>query len=252
MPLHVRRAIVSVEVVKRNLTAGGGAQEFVYNVKLIDKGRMHELLARHRLPPGVLPDATTAARYVSSPARPEDHQCRMAALGERVKFAKTAVVIVVTLAPTMLAISCGGSATQPIVAPTPVLPPAPQAGLAGTWTGTGADSQGAITVAWSLTQSGDSVSGTVKTQAVNPNDGSCNSCHRNKSGSLLGTISKSTLNVTMFFAAGGNGDPTPACSATLTGRMAIVAEPSLTVDYAGADTCEGPFMNGTLVMVRPP
>jgi len=47
MPLHVRRAIVSVEVVKRNLTAGDGAQEFVYKVKLIDKGRMHELLARH-------------------------------------------------------------------------------------------------------------------------------------------------------------------------------------------------------------
>jgi len=47
MPLHVRRAIVSVEVVRRNLTAGDGAQEFVYKVKLIDKGRMHELLARH-------------------------------------------------------------------------------------------------------------------------------------------------------------------------------------------------------------
>ena len=47
MPLHVRRAIVSVEVVKRNLTAGDGAQEFVYKVKLIDKGRMHELLARN-------------------------------------------------------------------------------------------------------------------------------------------------------------------------------------------------------------
>ena len=47
MPLHVRRAIVSVEVVKRNLTAGDGAQEFVYKVKLIDKGKMQELLARH-------------------------------------------------------------------------------------------------------------------------------------------------------------------------------------------------------------
>jgi len=34
--------------------------------------------------------------------------------------------------------------------------------------------------------------------------------------------------------------------------MAIVAEPSLTVAYAGADTGEGPFMNGTLVMARQP
>jgi phage terminase small subunit len=47
LPPQIRRAIVSVEVVKRNLTAGDGAQEFVHKVKLIDKGRMHELLARH-------------------------------------------------------------------------------------------------------------------------------------------------------------------------------------------------------------
>ena len=30
MPLHVRRTIVSVEVVRRNLTAGDGMQEYVY------------------------------------------------------------------------------------------------------------------------------------------------------------------------------------------------------------------------------
>jgi hypothetical protein len=44
---QVRRAIVSVEVAKRNLAAGDGTQEYVHKVKLIDKGRMHELLARH-------------------------------------------------------------------------------------------------------------------------------------------------------------------------------------------------------------
>jgi phage terminase small subunit len=47
MPLHVRRAIVSIEVVKRNLTSGDGTMEYVYKVKLIDKGRMHELLAKY-------------------------------------------------------------------------------------------------------------------------------------------------------------------------------------------------------------
>ena len=54
-------------------------------------------------------------------------------------------------------------------------------------------------------QTGTAVSGTVATQAVNPNDGSCNSCHRNKNGSVSGAISGSTLTLTMFFAAGGDG-----------------------------------------------
>jgi len=57
MPLHVRRAIVSVEVVKRNLTAGDGAQEFVYKVKLIDKGpaRHVGLFEPEPLPPSKAP-----------------------------------------------------------------------------------------------------------------------------------------------------------------------------------------------------
>jgi hypothetical protein len=44
---HRSGAIVSVEVAKRNLAAGDGTQEYVHKVKSIDKGRMHELLARH-------------------------------------------------------------------------------------------------------------------------------------------------------------------------------------------------------------
>jgi hypothetical protein len=43
----VRRAIVSVEIVKTTLTAGDGEVERVHKIKLIDKGRMHEVLARH-------------------------------------------------------------------------------------------------------------------------------------------------------------------------------------------------------------
>jgi hypothetical protein len=47
LPLAVRRAIVSVEVVMKNLAAGDGVVEHIHQVKLIDKGRMHDLLARH-------------------------------------------------------------------------------------------------------------------------------------------------------------------------------------------------------------
>jgi hypothetical protein len=170
--------------------------------------------------------------------------------------AKAAFMIVAASALTVMAISCGGSGAPPTMAPTPapapVPVPAPQVAFAGTWSGTGVDSQGATTVAWSLTQTGTTVSGTVATQAVNPDDGSCNSCHRNKSGSVSGAISGSTLTLTMFFAAGGDGDRTPACSATLTGNLTIVADRMLSGEYSGADTCEGPFANGTLAMARQP
>lgn len=72
LPPHVRRAIVSVKVVKRNLTTGDGKVDEVLEVKLIDKGRMHELLARieghdkgdsqgpqEPIPVFVLPEGTT-------------------------------------------------------------------------------------------------------------------------------------------------------------------------------------------------
>jgi hypothetical protein len=124
------------------------------------------------------------------------------------------------------------------------------ASLTGNWTGTANDSQGATVVAWSLTQSGNDLTGTVMTRSVNPNDGSCNSCHRNKSGSLTGILSDGTLTLRMFFAAGAAGDPTPACSATLTGTATSIGDGRLSGSYSGFDTCEGAFESGTLTMAR--
>jgi phage terminase small subunit len=46
MPPHVRRAIVSIEVVKRNMTSGDGSTDEVVKIRFIDKARMHEILAR--------------------------------------------------------------------------------------------------------------------------------------------------------------------------------------------------------------
>ena len=157
---------------------------------------------------------------------------------------RSAWLIVSTTALTVLAISCAGSPAAPAA------PSSQPIAFAGTWNGAGVDSQGATTVTWSLTQTGASVSGTVATQAVDPNDGSCNSCHRNKSGAVSGTISGTKLTLTMFFAAGGSDDPTPACSATVTGTASSTGEGALAGEYSGADTCEGPFTNGTLTMTR--
>ena len=172
------------------------------------------------------------------------------------KPVKSALLVVVATALAVLAISCGASPPASIAAPTqlPTPTPAPPvtqpASVAGTWTGTGVDSQGSTTVTWTLTQTGASASGTVKTEAINPNDGSCNSCHRNKSGTFSGTMSETTLTMTMVFAAGVDGDPTPACNATLTGTASPVAGDTLTASYAGADSCEGAFLNGTFTMAR--
>ena len=120
----------------------------------------------------------------------------------------------------------------------------------GNWQGTAMDSQGATFVTWALTQTGSSVSGTVSTNSVHPNDGSCSSCHRSKSGTISGTISGATLNLSMFFAAGGSGDPTPICSATFSGSASSDAEDTLTATYSGSDTCEGLFTDGLLPMTR--
>ncbi len=122
--------------------------------------------------------------------------------------------------------------------------------LSGSWGGASTDSQGLTVVAWTLTQSGSSVAGTVRTNAPDPADGSCNSCHRNKSGTITGTISGDVLTMTLRFAAGADGDPTPICSATMTGTATSAANGQLAGAYSGSDTCEGPFLNGSLSMTR--
>src|SRR5262245_8148645 len=96
------------------------------------------------------------------------------------------------------------------------------------------DSQGTTIVTWALDQTDASVSGTVTTRAVDPTDGSCNACHRNKTGTFSGTIAGTTLTLTMVFPAGTAGDPTPICTASLTGTASDITDNMLTTLYAGA------------------
>jgi hypothetical protein len=56
--------------------------------------------------------------------------------------------------------------------------------------------------------------------------------------------------MSMQFAAGADGDPTPICSATMTGTATGTADGRLGGGYTGSDTCEGSFLNGTLTMTR--
>lgn len=148
-------------------------------------------------------------------------------------------------------VACGSSPAGPTPQSPSAAPVAgPSVNLNGTWNGSGTDSQGTAVVNWVLAQDGTTVSGTVTTRSVNPTDGSCGSCHRNKSGTVTGTALGNTLTLTMSFAAGVNGDPTPACSATLSGTASAVVADQISGTYSGADTCEGPFTDGKLTMSR--
>ena len=132
--------------------------------------------------------------------------------------------------------ACSGGMT-PVAMPAA---PSQLVSLSGTWSGTSTDSQGVTVVDWILTQNGSSVAGTVRTNAPDPNDGSCNSCHRNKSGTFSGTISGNVLTMAMQFAAGANGDPTPICSATMTGTATRAASGQLGSHYTRSHTCGVP------------
>ena len=124
--------------------------------------------------------------------------------------------------------------------------------ISGTWTGTGSDTQGAALLQWTVTQTGTAVWGTVISLPANPNDGTCASCHKNKAGTVSGTVSGETFRLTMFFPGGSDAEPTPMCNETVDGTAPRITERSMTGAYSGADSCEGPFTDGVLTMARRP
>jgi hypothetical protein len=123
------------------------------------------------------------------------------------------------------------------------------ANLTGTWTGTGKDAQGPETFRWTVTQTGDRISGAVVLDPADPADGSCGSCHKQKTGTLAGTLSGGALTLTLDFPAGGT-DITPLCGITMTANTNAVAAGRIAATYTGATTCEGPITDGTLLVMR--
>src|SRR5262252_5627969 len=102
-----------------------------------------------------------------------------------------------------LALTCGcGNSMSPT--------PASASTVAGTWSGSGTDSQGDFAMTWALTQIGSMVTGTVVTRGANPAVGTCASCHKNKAGTVSGTVSGGVMTFTLSFPSGGS-DGTPLC-----------------------------------------
>src|SRR5262245_11503524 len=113
----------------------------------------------------------------------------------------TGVLIVTTLltvacrAQTPAAPTPSPATTPPSSSPVPTAGP----GVTGSWTGTGSDSFSAERIVWTLTQSDSNVTGRVELAPMDPDDGSCASCHKLRKGTVAGTIDGSTLTLRMNF-----------------------------------------------------
>ena len=121
--------------------------------------------------------------------------------------------------------------------------------MTGTWTGTGNDAQGAETFRWTITQTGDRISGSAVLDSANRDDGSCGSCHKQKTGSVAGTLSGGALTLTLDFPAGGS-DITPLCGITMHAVTSDIAAGRIAAAYTGTTTCEGAITDGTLTVTR--
>jgi hypothetical protein len=162
-----------------------------------------------------------------------------------------------TLAPLIVAAlllplaGCGSSPAAPAAtatAPVSSTPPS-AANLTGTWTGTGTDAQGPETFQWTVTQVGDRITGSVVLDSANPTDGSCGSCHKQKHGTLDGTLSNGALALTLDFPQGGS-DITPLCGITMHATTSDVASGRIAASYTGTTTCEGAITDGKLTVTR--
>ena len=81
------------------------------------------------------------------------------------------------------------------------------------------------------------------------NDGSCGSCHKQKTGTLSGTLSNGALTLTLDFPEGGT-DITPLCGIIMHVATSDMAAGRIAAAYTGTTTCEGPITDGKLTVTR--
>ena len=130
-----------------------------------------------------------------------------------------------------------------------VLTRVPPLNLTGTWSGSGSDGLGPETFTWVLTQTGSTLTGSASMRPLSATDGSCESCHKVKDGSISGTVSGTTVTLRMAFALGGS-QPTPTCLVTMDVSASSVTSTNLSSSYNGSDTCEPLVAIGSITMSR--
>jgi hypothetical protein len=130
--------------------------------------------------------------------------------------------------------ACKGGSTS-----APSAPSATSVNVAGSWRGTATDSSGPGSVTMQVTQSGSDLSGTV-TMSVTTITGR---------GTLAGTVSGSTVRLTITIPAGGFDAPFASCTATVSGDGQATVT-SITATYSGTNSCSGPVTKGELTLSK--
>jgi hypothetical protein len=68
-------------------------------------------------------------------------------------------------------------------------------------------------------------------------------------GTLTGTVSGSTIHLTITIPAGGFDAPFASCTATVSGDGPATAT-SITATYTGTNSCSGPVTKGELTLSK--
>ena len=122
---------------------------------------------------------------------------------------------------------------------TPAAPTASSVNVAGSWRGTATDSSGDGSLTLQVTQSGTNLSGTVTMSVITVTG----------RGTLTGTVSGSTIRLTIAIPAGGFDAPFSGCTATVSGDGQATAS-SISATYTGTNSCSGPVTKGQLTLTK--
>ena len=147
--------------------------------------------------------------------------------------------------------ACGGSSSGP-TSPSPT--PATGATMSGTWAGTSADSTGQEEMSWTVTQTGNSVTGTMSFRDTGRN--------MMGNGSMQGTINGSTVSFHMSVPNGGFSGMMSSCSMGMNGQATMSDDGhTMTGTYSGSmsgmmsggmmnQSCGGSMANGHFTLTR--
>lgn len=117
----------------------------------------------------------------------------------------------------------------------------PTMNLTGTWTGTATDSTGPGQMAWQITQTGTSFSGTLTLLDSATGSGG--------HGSVTGSLSGASIHFSISIPAGGFDEPFASCTADVSGDGQVSAS-SITGTYAGSNSCTGSVGSGGLTLAK--
>jgi hypothetical protein len=130
--------------------------------------------------------------------------------------------------------ACGSASSS-----TPAAPSASSVNVAGSWRGTATDSSGEGSLTLQVTQSGTDLSGTVTMSAITVTG----------RGTVTGTVSGSTIRLTITIPAGGFDAPFSGCTATVSGDGQASAS-AINATYTGTNSCSGPVTKGQLTLTK--